>query len=59
MHRRVVVFHARGLPAYAQYHNAKDPFRCISDEATAKDHKDAQRQWVADLKVIVSRRAAF
>ncbi|KAL1699695.1 hypothetical protein EV121DRAFT_295943 [Schizophyllum commune] len=52
MHRRVVVFHARGLPAYAQYHNSKDPFRCISDEATAKDHKDAQRQWVADLKVI-------
>ncbi|KAL1734491.1 hypothetical protein EV714DRAFT_234039 [Schizophyllum commune] len=52
MHRRVVVFHARGLPAYAQYHNDKDPFRCISDEATVKDHKDAQRQWVADLKVI-------
>ncbi|KAI5833010.1 hypothetical protein K523DRAFT_266414 [Schizophyllum commune Tattone D] len=52
MHRRVVVFHARGLPAYTQYHNAKDPFRCISDEVTEKDHKDAQRQWVADLKVI-------
>ncbi|KAI4522558.1 hypothetical protein K525DRAFT_198549 [Schizophyllum commune Loenen D] len=55
MHRRVVVFHARGLPAYAQYHNAKDPFRCISDEVTEKDHKDAQRQWVADLKVIILR----
>ncbi|KAL1692403.1 hypothetical protein GGG16DRAFT_51550 [Schizophyllum commune] len=55
MHRRVVVFHARGLPAYAQYHNAKDPFRCISDEVTEKDHKDAQRQWVADLKVIFLR----
>ncbi|KAI5887901.1 uncharacterized protein SCHCODRAFT_02639181 [Schizophyllum commune H4-8] len=52
MHRRVVVFHARGLPAYAQYHSTKDPFRCISDDTTEKDHKDAQRQWVADLKVI-------